>query len=50
LYDTHTAQEQGSLFWPHALMRLQFNHVHSFFAEAGCETGKRFVSSLVVTS
>jgi len=29
-YDTHTAQEPGSLFWCHAVMNLQFTHVRSF--------------------
>jgi len=29
-YDTDTAQEPGSQFWCHAMMRLQFAHVRSF--------------------
>jgi len=30
VYDTHTAQEPGSLFWCDAVMGLQFTHVCSF--------------------
>jgi len=29
-YDTHKAQEPGSLFWCHAVLILQFTHVRSF--------------------
>jgi len=29
-YDIDTAQEPRSLFWCHAMMSLQFIHVHSF--------------------
>jgi len=29
-YDTHTAQEPGSLFWCQVVMSLQFTHVWSF--------------------
>ena len=36
--DTDTPQEPSSLFWCHAIMRLQFAHVRSFAAEASCET------------
>jgi len=28
-YDTHTAQEPGSLFWCHAVVSSQFTHVRS---------------------
>jgi len=33
-YDTRSALEPGSLFWCHAVMSLQFTHVH-FFACRG---------------
>jgi len=30
MYDTHSAQEPGSLSWSHAVMSLQFTHVRCF--------------------
>jgi len=41
-YDTHTAQESGSLFWYHTVMSLPFTKF-SLPAEAGCETRERIV-------
>jgi len=29
-YKAHAAQEPGPLFWCHAVLSLQFTHVHSF--------------------
>jgi len=49
-YDTHTAQESGSLFWLHAVVSCSSIMSTLFSAEAGCETGKRVVLSLVFTA
>jgi len=43
-YDTDTAQEPGSLFWCHAMMRLQFTHVRSFVSRKSyCKTWEHIV-------
>ena len=53
-YDTHTAQEPGSLVWCHAILSLQFSHV-SYIAcrgrlrHLGADSSKIGVHCVTVT-